>query len=256
MKNNPKLIYLLPNLFTAGSIFIGVISIVEASKGEFISASWLVLLALLFDGLDGRVARMTNTTSQFGVEFDSLADVISFGIAPAMLLYFFIGDEFGRFGILVSALYVIFGAIRLARFNISTAKTDPNVFIGLPIPTAAVFISMWILLFHKYSLEKYGIVLLFFALGVAILMVSNFRYPSFKKIQLDRPMVFKTMISLVLVISLLYLFSAEGFALVILLYVLYGPLRAIRTISMRHIKIKHGNQGRSEKPGSQVDRKP
>jgi len=239
MKNNLKLIYLLPNLFTASSIFIGVISIVEASKEHFVLASWLILLALVFDGLDGRVARMTNTTSQFGVEFDSLADIISFGIAPAMLLYFFTGNDFGRFGILVSALFVIFGAIRLARFNISTAKTDPNVFIGLPIPTAAVFISMWILLFHKYSPEEYGIVLLFLALGVSILMVSNFRYPSFKKIQLDRPMLFKTMIILVLAFSLLYLFSAEGFALIILLYVLYGPLRAIKTISMRHIKIRH-----------------
>ncbi len=233
-----NLIYILPNLFTASSIFVGVISIVEASKGHFILASWLILLALIFDGLDGRVARMTNTTSQFGVEFDSLADIISFGIAPAMLLYFFIGHEFGRFGILVSALYVIFGAIRLARFNISTAKTDPNVFIGLPIPTAAIFVSMWILLFHKYTLENYSIVLLFLALGVAILMVSNFRYPSFKKVQLDKPMVFKTMIMFVLIASLLYLYSAEGFAIVILGYTLYGPIRALRTINLRKIKIK------------------
>ena len=85
---------------------------VEASKGNFVLAAWLILLALVFDGLDGRIARMTNTTSQFGVEFDSLADVVSFGIAPSMLLYFFIGNEFGRFGILVFSLYVIFGAIR------------------------------------------------------------------------------------------------------------------------------------------------
>jgi len=232
------LIYILPNLFTASSIFVGVISIVEASKEHFVLASWLILLALVFDGLDGRVARMTNTTSQFGVEFDSLADIISFGIAPAMLLYFFVGHTYGRFGILVSALYVIFGAIRLARFNISTAKTDPNVFIGLPIPTAAVFVSMWVLQFHKYTLEAYSIVLLFLALGVAVLMVSNFRYPSFKKIQLDRPMVFKTMILLVLVASLLYLYSAEGFALIILAYTLYGPLRALRNLSLRKIKIK------------------
>ena len=231
--NRSNLLYVLPNLFTASSIFVGVISIVEASKGNFVLASWLILLALIFDGLDGRIARMTNTTSQFGVEFDSLADIISFGIAPAMLLYFFIGHDFGRFGILVSALYVIFGAIRLARFNISTAKTDPNVFIGLPIPTAAIFISMWILLFHKYALENYSIVLLFLALGVAILMVSNFRYPSFKKVKLDRPMVFKTMIIAVMLASLLYLFSAEGFALIILSYVLYGPLRALRTLNTR-----------------------
>ena len=201
-------------------------------------ASWLILLALVFDGLDGRIARMTNTTSQFGVEFDSLADIISFGIAPAMLLYFFIGDEFGRFGILVSALYVIFGAIRLARFNISTAKTDPSVFIGLPIPTAAIFMSMWILLFHKYTLESYGVILLVLTLGVSVLMVSNFRYPSFKKVQLDKPMVFKTMIVLMIVASLLYLFSAEGFAIIILGYILYGPLRALRTLNLRKIKIK------------------
>ena len=231
--NRSNLLYVLPNLFTASSIFVGVISIVEASKGHFILASWLILLALIFDGLDGRIARMTNTTSQFGVEFDSLADIISFGIAPAMILYFFIGHEFGRFGILVSALYVIFGAIRLARFNISTAKTDPNVFIGLPIPTAAIFISMWILLFHKYALEEYSLVLLILALGVAILMVSNFRYPSFKKVKLDKPMVFKTMIIAVILTSLLYLFSAEGFALIILGYVLYGPMRAIKTMSSR-----------------------
>ena len=214
--NRANLIYILPNLFTASSIFVGVISIVEASKGNFVLASWLIFLALIFDGLDGRIARMTNTTSQFGVEFDSLADIISFGIAPAMLLYFFIGDEFGRFGILVSALYVIFGAIRLARFNISTAKTDPSVFIGLPIPTAAIFMSMWILLFHKYTLESYGVILLVLTLVVSILMVSNFRYPSFKKVQLDKPMVFKTMIALMIVASLLYLFSAEGFAIIIL----------------------------------------
>lgn len=233
-----NLIYLLPNLFTASSIFVGVISIVEASKGNFTIASWLILLALLFDGLDGRIARMTNTTSKFGVEFDSLADIVSFGVAPAMLLYFFTGYDFGRFGILVSALYVIFGAIRLARFNISSAKTDPNVFIGLPIPTAAIFISMWILLFAKYGLENFNIALLILSLGVAILMVSNFRYPSFKKVRLDKPMVFKTMILLVLAVSLLYLFAIEGFALIILSYVLYGPLRAVHTISHRKIKFK------------------
>ena len=235
---NANLIYILPNLFTASSIFVGVISIVEASKGNFVLASWLILLALIFDGLDGRIARMTNTTSQFGVEFDSLADIISFGIAPAMLLFFYVGDEFGRFGILVSALYVIFGAIRLARFNISTAKTDPNVFIGLPIPTAAIFVSMWILLFQKYTLEDYSIILLFLTLGVAILMVSNFRYPSFKKVQLDKPMVFKTLIILTMIASLLYLFSAEGFALILLGYILYGPLRALRTLNLRKTRFK------------------
>jgi len=233
-----NLIYILPNLFTASSIFVGVISMTEASRGHFATASWLILLALLFDGLDGRIARMTNTTSRFGVEFDSLADIVSFGAAPAMGLYLFAGVNFGRFGILVSSLYVIFGAIRLARFNISTAKTDPNLFIGLPIPAAAIFVSMWILLFVKYNLEDFRVVLLLLSLGVAVLMVSNFRYPSFKKVRLDKPMVFKTMITLVLAASLLYLFAAEGFALLILVYVLYGPFRAIRALTLRQTKFK------------------
>jgi len=97
---------------------------------------------------------------------------------------------------------------------------------------------MWILLFHKYALENYSIVLLFLALGVAILMVSNFRYPSFKKVKLDKPMVFRTLILLTIAASLLYLFAAEGFALIILAYTLYGPLRALRTMNLRNIKIK------------------
>jgi len=97
---------------------------------------------------------------------------------------------------------------------------------------------MWILLFHKYGLQEYSIVLLLLALGVAVLMVSNFRYPSFKKVKLDKPMVFKTMIMIVLAASLLYLFSAEGFALIILAYTLYGPIRALRTLNVRKIKIK------------------
>lgn len=234
----PHLLYILPNLFTAGSIFVGVISIAKASKGDFTVAVWLIFLALVFDGLDGRIARLTNTASRFGVEFDSLADIVSFGIAPAMLLYFYIGDEFGRFGIVASALYVVFGAIRLARFNITTSKNDPNVFIGLPIPSAAIFICMWILLFHKYHLEGYAFLLLFFSLAVSVLMVSNIRYPSFKKIAIDKTIVFKTFIVLTLIAAALYLFSAEGFALIISAYIFYGPFRAVRNLNARKIKRK------------------
>lgn len=236
--SRPRFIYILPNLFTASSIFVGVISVVKASSEDFTAAAWLILLALVFDGLDGRIARLTNTTSQFGAEFDSLADIVSFGIAPAMLLYFYIGHEFGRFGIVVSALYVIFGAIRLARFNITAFKNDPNIFIGLPIPTAAIFISMWILLFYKYHLEAYAFLLLVLSLMVLVLMVSNVRYPSFKKINIDKSMLFKTFITLTLAASLLYLFSVEGFALIVLVYIGYGPFRAVRNLNSRKINIK------------------
>ncbi|WP_457607691.1 CDP-diacylglycerol--serine O-phosphatidyltransferase [Nitratifractor sp.] len=221
----PRLTYVLPNLFTAASIFTGIVSLTQAANGHFESAAWLIFLSLVFDGLDGRVARLTQTCSRFGLEFDSLADIVAFGVAPAMLLYFQIGQHYGRFGILVSALFVVFGAIRLARFNVTDNCNDPGVFIGLPIPTAAVFVAGWSLLLEAHSLREYGAPLLAATLLIAFLMVSNIRYPSFKRIDLDRPLLLKTLILLTFVASILYLYPSEGLGLLILSYILYGPIR-------------------------------
>jgi CDP-diacylglycerol--serine O-phosphatidyltransferase len=234
----PRLAYILPNLFTAASIFTGIISLTEAAQGHFEKAAWLIFLSLIFDGLDGRIARLTHTCSRFGLEFDSLADIVAFGVAPAMLLYFQIGQHYGRFGILVSALFVIFGAIRLARFNITDSCNEPGVFIGLPIPTAAIFVAGWSLLISGNHLEGYGVLLLPLSLLVAFLMVSNIRYPSFKKLDLDRPLMLKTLVLLTLVASLLYLFSSEGLALIILAYILYGPFRSLRVSLDRYRRIR------------------
>ncbi len=225
--SNSKLIYLLPNFFTSASIFTGIISITESSKGDFSSASWLIFLSLILDGLDGRIARLTHSCSRFGLELDSLADLVAFGVAPAMLLYLQFANQYGRFGVLVSALFVVFGAIRLARFNVTDSCNDPNVFIGLPIPTAAIFIATWSLLLEKYPSHIFEFILLLLTLAVSILMVSNIRYLSFKKISLNRPLLLKTLISLTIVASLLYLFSSEGLALIISTYIIYGPIRAI-----------------------------
>ncbi|MDD3817628.1 MAG: CDP-alcohol phosphatidyltransferase family protein, partial [Thiovulaceae bacterium] len=104
MKSPASLAYLLPNFFTSASIFSGVLSMINAINGEFTNAAWLIFLALIFDGLDGRVARLTNTCSKFGIEFDSLADIVAFGVAPSLLMYLFVGDEYGRLGIVASAL--------------------------------------------------------------------------------------------------------------------------------------------------------
>lgn len=191
---NIQATYLLPNLLTASSVFVGVLSIIASSKGEFEKSSILLFLAMILDGLDGRVARMTNTTSKFGVEFDSLADIVSFGVAPAMLLYFYVGHEFGKFGAMVSAMYVVFGAIRLARFNVSTNSTEPNVFIGLPIPGSALALVVWIMFFKEYNLSEYSISILIFAIVISIIMVSNIRYPSFKKFNLSRTNILKLLI--------------------------------------------------------------
>jgi len=220
-----QLIYILPNLFTAGGVFSGMMSLIMSASGKYEYAAWLILLALIFDGLDGRVARMTKTTSKFGVEFDSLADIVSFGVAPAMLLYQYCGLDYGRFGMVVSGLYVVFGAIRLARFNVTTSEIEPSVFIGVPIPTAAIFVSILVLLYEKYMLDMY-IPLLLATLFVAVLMVSNIRYPSFKKIDLQKANFIKVLVALVVIASTLFIFPVEGLAILIGLYLVFGVGRA------------------------------
>ncbi|PAF46922.1 CDP-diacylglycerol--serine O-phosphatidyltransferase [Helicobacter sp. 12S02634-8] len=221
MNINP--LYALPNLFTAGSIFLGVMSIMLSSNAMFEGSCWLIVASMVLDGLDGRVARITRTTSKFGVEFDSLADVVSFGVAPAMLLYFYIGGEYGRYGIIVSALFVIFGAIRLARFNIATSESEPNSFIGLPIPSAAVLIVLWVLVDVKYGIfgVEYGYWILVAAFVLSVLMVSNIRYPSFKKIKWN----LKTFIVLLIFLAIAFVKPREVFSICMTLYVVYGILR-------------------------------
>ncbi len=225
MKQPKQLIYILPNLFTAGGIFSGMMSLIMSSAGKYEYAAWLILLALIFDGLDGRIARMTKTTSKFGLEFDSLADIVSFGVAPAMLLYQYCGLDYGRFGMVVSGLFVVFGAIRLARFNVTTLEIEPSVFIGVPIPTAAVFISILILLYEKYSLSLF-LPLLIATLFVAVLMVSNIRFPSFKKLDLQKANFIKVLVALVVGASLIFIYPIESLAIILSLYLFFGVGRA------------------------------
>jgi len=231
--------YILPNLFTASSIFAGMYSIFSAIDGKFEQAAWLILLSLIFDGLDGRVARLTNTCSRFGVEFDSLADMVAFGVAPSVLLYLSVGHEFGRIGVVISILYVIFGAIRLARFNVMTAQTEPSVFIGVPIPTAAVFVSILILLQMKYSeWISFSAIILVFSFIVSLLMVSNIRYPSFKKVNMEKMHFMKVFVAILVVAMLIFMYPIEGFALIFTLYIGYGLVRTAYTFSKRASLLK------------------
>lgn len=240
MKKHPnQLAYLLPNFFTASSIFAGIYSIISAIDGNFALAAWMVLLSLIFDGLDGRVARLTNTCSKFGIEFDSLADIVAFGVAPAVLIFLYAGHDFGRFGIMTSALFVIFGAIRLARFNVMTGESEPSVFIGVPIPTAAVFVSILVLLYEKYAFAaEYRLAILVAALVVAVLMVSNIRYPSFKKVDMDKKHIRRIFVLIVVVAMGVFIYPVEGFALFFILYILYGPLRSVVTLYKRSKLLK------------------
>jgi CDP-diacylglycerol--serine O-phosphatidyltransferase len=222
-----KIAYLIPNFFTSLSVFFGVMSIIASSQGKFEKAFIYIILSLIADGLDGRVARLTNTTSKFGVEFDSLADIVAFGVAPAMFLFFAIGEHYGRFGALVSGLYVVFGAIRLARFNVTTNENDPRYFIGLPIPTAAVVLSSWIMLDVSYS-SGFDVIILSGALFLGFLMVSNFRYPSFKKMDFDKRVALKILILIIVIASFIYLYPVEAVAFILSVYVFYGVYRGIK----------------------------
>ena len=221
-----NLAYLLPNFFTALSAFFGVMSIIASSQGKFEKAFIYIILSLIADGLDGRIARITNTTSKFGVEFDSLADMVAFGVAPAMMLFFAIGEKFGKFGALIRGIYVVFGAIRLARFNVTTGDIDPKYFIGLPIPTAAVVLSSWIMLDVKYR-GNFDILILLGGFFLAFLMVSNFRYPSFKKINFNKNVAMKVLVFIIFIASLIYLYPIESIAIILTLYVLYGFIRGL-----------------------------
>lgn len=229
MRNSPPppIAYLLPNLFTAASIFTGFYAMAMALEGMFESAAWFVFLALIFDGLDGRVARLTNTASHFGVEFDSLADIVAFGVAPAFLLYLYIGESYGRIGMVVSALFIIFGAVRLARFNVTTSRIEPSVFIGLPIPTAAIMISIAVLLLERYQeLSAYKFWMLPLGIVLAILMVSNIRYPSFKKVNFKAFHFIRFLIALIVVAMGIFIYPIEALAILAAAYLVYGPLRA------------------------------
>jgi len=224
--NNIKLIYILPNLFTALSVFFGMMSVIASSQGKFEKAFIYIILSFIADGLDGRVARMTNTQSKFGLEFDSLADIVAFGVAPAMMLFFSIGQNYGKFGALITGLFVVFGAIRLARFNVTTENNDPGVFIGLPIPTASAVLASFIMLNIQLS-YIINIPLLIGALGLGILMVSNVRFPSFKKIDVQKNAKLKVLIFIIILASFLYLYPIWTLAITLGSYTTYGVSRAV-----------------------------
>ena len=181
-----KGIYLLPNLFTSASLFCGFYSIIASYKEHFVPAAIAVLVSVVFDGLDGRVARLTNTTSKFGAEYDSLADVISFGIAPALLAYSWSLSIYGKWGWIIAFLFVLCGALRLARFNIQIGIVESKVFNGLPIPAAASVIASTVIFFDYVGAEGkfHNVFIMIFVIIISLLMVSSVKYYSFKDMSL------------------------------------------------------------------------
>jgi CDP-diacylglycerol---serine O-phosphatidyltransferase len=230
-----KGIYILPNLFTTGSLFAGFYSMVSTMNGDFRTAAIWVLVSSIFDGLDGKVARLTGTSSKFGVEYDSLADLVAFGVTPGLLMYSWALKPFGRLGWLAAFLFVVCGALRLARFNVQVNTVESKRFVGLPIPAAASMVSATVLFFYHFgwpsSYKKVAILCLIYLL--AFLMVSNFKYYSFKDPGLIKRQPFGF---LVVAVVLLIVIAAEPVLMLFLLFLCYvfsGPIAFIITLPRR-----------------------
>lgn len=216
-----KIAFFLPNTFTALNMACGFFSIILGWKGDFFSASLILVLGAAFDSVDGRVARMTGTQSAFGEQFDSISDVVSFGVAPAFLVYNKFFQDMGRIGLVTSFIFLLCGALRLARFNANIDKVSSDFFQGLPIPSGALSMIGVTLLFGKYSqLMDYKIVLIPYVWFFSFLMISNIPFNSFKNspwVKSHKKRVFLIMITTVLAT---FLFYEEMIEAIILVYTL------------------------------------
>jgi CDP-diacylglycerol--serine O-phosphatidyltransferase len=226
-----KGVYILPNLVTTGSLFAGFYGIVSSMNGRYDIAAWFILISAVFDTLDGKVARMTNTTSQFGVEYDSLADLVAFGVAPAILMYSWALQPFGKLGWLAAFLYVVCGALRLARFNVQVETVGSKHFIGLPIPAAASMVAACVLLFYHLggsgAIRMVSVLILIYCL--AVLMVSNVPYYSFKDPELLKRRPFGMLVLAVVLIIVIVAQPELMFFLIFLSYIMFSPVIALVT---------------------------
>lgn len=200
-----KGVYLLPNLFTTAGLMCGFYSAVATIEGEYRVAAIAILVALIFDALDGRIARMTKTSSRFGAEYDSLSDLVAFGVAPGLLVYRWALDPWQAWGWLAAASYVVCGALRLARFNVQIGIIDKQSFVGLPIPAAAAVIATTIMMYYYLggagATSKHVTLLLLIYL-LAGLMISTFRYVSFKDLKLRDRQPFGLFIAAIVLLQL------------------------------------------------------
>jgi CDP-diacylglycerol--serine O-phosphatidyltransferase len=243
-----KGIYLLPNLLTTGSLFAGFYAIVAAINGRYEPAVISIFVALVLDGMDGRIARMTNTQSDFGAEYDSLSDMVSFGLAPALVAYEWILVDLGKLGWLCAFVFTSATALRLARFNTQASVANKKFFQGLPSPAAAAVVAGVIWFMESYSLKSnFATVPFLFAvtISMALLMVSNIRYYSFKELDLRGRVPFVAVLAIVLVFVLISLDPAAVLALCFVGYAFSGP--AVTLFQLRRHRRERKNAAGSRR---------
>jgi len=232
-------IYLLPNLFTTAALFAGFYAIVAAMNGRFEPAAAAIFIALVLDGMDGRIARMTNTQSAFGAEYDSLSDMVSFGVAPALVVYEWSLNGMGKIGWLAAFFFAAATALRLARFNTQVGTADKRFFQGLPCPAAAAVLAGLVWFCHGLELGGADVFVaaLIVTVAGAVLMVSNVRYHSFKDLDLRGRVPFVAVLAVVLVFVLVSIDPPQVLFGAFLAYALSGPL-----ITLWHIRRRRASR--------------
>ena len=220
-----KGIHILPSLFTTGNVFCGFYAFVAVLNEDFYHAAWAIVVGMIFDGLDGRIARLTKTTSAFGMQYDSLADIITFGMAPAFLAYAWVLKPFGRLGWMAAFLFLLCTALRLARFNVTKPDTHGSHFIGLPSPAAAVVVASIVIAFEDLFATKINpFIMVMVIYGLAFLMVSNIKYPAFKKLNFKKRVAFSRFLFVILFLYVLATIPRVALFILGITYTVIGPI--------------------------------
>lgn len=220
-----KGIHILPSLFTTGNVFCGFYAFVAVLNEDFYHAAWAIVAGMIFDALDGRIARLTKTTSAFGMQYDSLADIITFGMAPAFLAYAWVLKPFGRLGWMAAFLFLLCAALRLARFNVAKPDISGLHFTGLPSPGAAVVVASLVIAFEDLfaaRINPFIMVIVIYAL--AFLMVSNIKYPAFRKINFNKRVAFSRFLFIILFIYILAAIPRVALFILGITYTVAGPI--------------------------------
>jgi len=235
VKPRRKGIYLLPNLFTTAAMFSGFYAIIGAVQGRYEVAAIALFIAMILDMMDGRVARMTNTESAFGAEYDSLSDLISFGLAPALLMYQWSLAYMGKPGWLAAFIYTATAAVRLARFNTQASTVNKAYFQGLPSPAAAALLAGFVWLAQEYQLngDSFRYLACFITISAGLLMVSNVRYHSFKDLNLRDRVPFVSVLIVILIFAFISINPASMLFGIFALYALSGPILTLQGLRQR-----------------------
>jgi CDP-diacylglycerol--serine O-phosphatidyltransferase len=245
MKPFERGIYLLPNMMTTAAMFAGFYAVIAGMNGQFEAGAIAIFIAMVFDGLDGRVARMTNSCSAFGAEYDSLSDMVSFGLAPALLMYQWALHDFGKVGWLIAFIYTVGAALRLARFNTQVGIADKRYFQGLPSPAAAALLAglVWMVETNHIQTGLEPFVAIILTLFSGVMMVSNVRFHSFKDFSLKDKVPFVTLLLVVLVFVVITLKPAVLLFLIFLVYALSGPVMTLSLLNKkRALRAKRDKQ--------------